>query len=139
MSSSQREKPSDGLKAPHATRRRVLVVDDEPLFCESVKSLLAIDGHEVQMTTSGEAALALLGKSTFDLVLADYELPLMSGTELAAAIKARSPHQPVALVTAYADEFQPWDAPPRGVDLIISKPLGLRELRQALKKLLPQA
>ncbi len=134
----QRQKPPSAKDAPDLTRRRILVVDDEPLVCESVKRLLAIDGHKVTTTATGESALALFGKSRFDLVLVDYELPLMSGIELAAAIKARAPHQPIAMLTAYAEELQSGGARVRGVDLVMSKPFRLRELRRALKKLLPR-
>ena len=65
-----------------------MVVDDEPLVCESVRRILAVDGHQVETATSGEAALALFGKVRFDLMIVNYELPLMSGDKVAAAIKA---------------------------------------------------
>src|SRR6516165_457713 len=82
---------------------RILVVDDEPLVCDSVRRMLAIDDHRVEMATSAEAAFALSEKEIFDLVITDYKLPVMNGDKLAAAIKARQPNLPIALITAYAE------------------------------------
>lgn len=115
-----------------------MVVDDEPLVCDSIRRMLAIDGHQVEMATSGEAALALFGKNKFALILTDYELPLMNGDKLAVAIKALDPNQPIALITAYAESLQSAGALLAGVDLVIGKPFDLQELRQAVTKLFPK-
>src|SRR5262245_16106049 len=58
-----------------ALAKRILVVDDEPLVCDSVKWMLLSFGHEVEAVTSGEQALALFDKSKFDLVIIDYLMP----------------------------------------------------------------
>jgi CheY-like chemotaxis protein len=116
--------------------RRILVVDDEPLVCDSIRRMLAVDGHQVETATSGEAALALFGKDTFALIITDYELPLMNGDKLAVAIKALAPNLPIALITAYAESLQSAGALLAGVDLVISKPFDLQELRQAVTNLL---
>jgi len=117
-----------------STGQRILVVDDEPLVCDSVRRMLAIDGHQVEMATTGEAALALVNRDKFDLIIADYELPRMNGDKLGATIKAVYPSLPVALITAYAESLQ-LGAQLVGVDLVISKPLDLQVLRQAVSKL----
>ena len=116
--------------------RRILVVDDEPLVCESIRRMLAVDGHQVETATSGEAALALFGKDRFDLIIVDYELPLMNGDKVAVAIKALDPNQPIVLITAYAEALQSAATPLPGVDLVISKPFDSQELRQAVTRLL---
>lgn len=114
---------------------RILVVDDEPLVCDSIRRMLAVDGHQTEMTTSGEAALALYEDHKFDLVIADYELPTMKGNELAAAIKALDPNQPIALMTAYAESLQSSGTSLAGVDLVISKPFDFKDLRHAVGRL----
>jgi CheY-like chemotaxis protein len=125
------------MKEPAITPRRILVVDDEPLVCDAVKMMLAFDGHEVESASGGKAALALLEKSHFDLVLTDYDMPAMKGDELAAAIKARSPQQPVVMITAYADVLRASGNPLTGVDLVIGKPFLLENLREAIAKVTP--
>lgn len=125
------------MKAPAFPQRHILVVDDEPLVCDAVKMMLDFDGHVVQTAGSGKDALALLEKDQYDLVITDFEMPGMKGDELAAAIKARTPKQPVVMITAYAEMLQASGNPLKGVDLIISKPFLLENLREAIAKVTP--
>ena len=78
-----------------------------------------------------------LEKSKFDLVITDFEMPVMKGDELAAAIKARDPKQPVVMITAYAEMLQASGNPLTGVDFVISKPFLLENLREAIAKVTP--
>jgi CheY-like chemotaxis protein len=118
-------------------QKRVLVVDDEPLVCDAVKLMLEFDGHKVETACSAKEALARLAQESFDLVITDYEMPLMKGDELAAAIKARDPRQAVIMITAYAELLQASGNPLTGVDFVISKPFLLENLREAIAKVTP--
>ena len=115
-------------------QRRILVVDDEPFVCEAVRMMLAFDGHVVETASSGEDALAIFEREKFDLVITDFAMPSMKGDELAAAIKARNPNQPVVMITAYAEMLQNSASPMKGVDFLISKPFLLENLREAIAK-----
>src|SRR6059058_6436167 len=115
-------------------QRRILVVDDEPFVCDAVKMMLSFDGHIVETASNGQEALALFDKGKFDVVITDFAMPNMKGDELAAAIKARAPKQPVVMITAYAEMLQSSRNPLTGVDFIISKPFLLENLRQAIAK-----
>lgn len=123
------------MPAPGIIARRILVVDDEPLVCDSTKRILAHDGHEVVIAASGEEALALFQKGKFDLVITDYEMPAMKGDALAVAIKALAPQQPVLMITAYVEPLLTEGNSLTGVDLMVSKPFTLPELRQAVANL----
>ena len=127
------------MKTPAFPQRRILVVDDEPLVCDAVKMMLNFDGHVVKTASSGKEALVAFDKEQFDLVITDFEMPAMKGDELAAAIKARAPKQPVVMITAYAEMLQASGNPLTGVDLIISKPFLLENLREAIAKVTPAA
>jgi CheY-like chemotaxis protein len=116
--------------------RRILVVDDEPAVCDAIKMMLKFDGHEVRTANGSKEALSLLEQDTFDLVTVDYALVGMKGDELAAAIKQRLPHQPIIMITAYAEMLKSASDPLTGVDRIISKPFLLEDLRQAIVKAL---
>jgi CheY-like chemotaxis protein len=122
---------------PAFPQRRILVVDDEPLVCDAVKMMLDFDGHLVKTAGSAKDALAMFDEGQFDLVITDFEMPAMKGDELAAAIKARAPKQPVVMITAYAEMLQASGNPLTGVDLIISKPFLLENLREAIAKVTP--
>src|SRR5690349_9390120 len=125
------------MPAPVISKKRILVVDDEPFVCDAVKMMLEFDGHAVQTANSGKEALNLFAQEKFDLVITDFAMPAMKGDELAAAIKARSPKQPVVMITAYAEMLQSSGNPLKGVDFIISKPFLLENLREAIAKVSP--
>ena len=118
-------------------KRRILVVDDEPFVCDAVKMLLTFDGHTVQTASNGAEALAMFDKDKFDLVITDFEMPIMKGDKLAAAIKSRDPKQPVVMITAYAETLQASSTSVTGVDFIISKPFLLENLREAIIRTFP--
>ena len=125
------------MTTPAFPQRHILVVDDEPLVCDAVKMMLDFDGHCVETAGNGKDALALLEKSKFDLVITDFQMPIMKGDELAAAIKARDPKQPVVMITAYAELLQASGNPLTGIDFMISKPFLLENLREAIAKVTP--
>ncbi len=126
----------DYMGAPVISKKRILVVDDEPFVCDAVKMMLAFDGHDVETANSGKDALRLFAKGKFDIIITDFAMPVMKGDELAAAIKAQAPDQPIVMITAYAEMLQSSDNPLTGVDSIISKPFLLDDLRQAIAKVL---
>ena len=64
-------------------------------------------------------------------------MPGMNGDQLAVAIKKQSPGTPVILLTGFGMLMQLEELPP-GVDLILSKPIGLTELRAAISRVLHQ-
>jgi CheY-like chemotaxis protein len=122
------------MTAPAIPPRRILVVDDEPFVCDALKMMLMFDGHTVETASNGRDALILFDQSKFDLVITDFAMPTMKGDELAAAIKARSPKQPVVMITAYAEMLQTSGNALTGVDFVISKPFLLDNLREAISK-----
>jgi CheY-like chemotaxis protein len=107
---------------------RILVVDDEALICESIRMLLAYDGHRVETAGSGEEALNRFDSGEYDLVFTDFCMPGMKGDELAAAIKNRAPQKPVILLTAFPPAY---NVP--AIDLVITKPFYLATLREAIQ------
>jgi CheY-like chemotaxis protein len=117
--------------------RHILVVDDEPAVCDAIKMMLKFDGHEVQTANGGKEALSLLEQGKFDLVTVDYAMAGMKGDELAAVVKQRLPHQPIIMITAYAEMLKSSGSPLAGVDYIISKPFLLEDLREAMARVLP--
>ena len=111
------------------------MVDDEPSVAHTVKMLLQFDGHEVEASHNSGDALAMFEPDRFDLVITDFAMPGMNGNQLAAAIKADAPDQPVIMITGHAGTFSPSPS----VDFIIGKPFRLEHLREAIAKVLPAA
>jgi len=94
----------DGPAGPGAAKRcRVLVVDDEPKFLESVAAILATD-LEVVTCTSAEQALKLLASTRFHLVCADYSMPGMNGLELLERV-GQLPQTTSGLLMTGSDDY----------------------------------
>jgi CheY-like chemotaxis protein len=125
------------MPAPGNQVWRILVVDDEPAVCDAIKMMLKFDGHAVQTANGSKEALSLLEQGKFDLIITDYSMPGMKGDELAAVIKKRLPNQPIIMITAYAEMLESSGNPLTGVDFIISKPFLLKDLREAIARVLP--
>jgi len=116
---------------------QILVVDDEPAVCETIKMLLEHDGHKIQTASNGREALALLEHGKFDLVTTDLSMSEMRGDALAAAIKERLPKLPVMMISGNGAIAKDAGNTFPGVDLIINKPFLLEDLRTAIAKVLP--
>ena len=113
--------------------KRILLVEDDWAARESIRLLLTIDRHAVVEAPGGEEALELLESQPFDLVILDYFMPGMRGSQLARHIRDITPSLPIVMVTAYLDKLAASDMP---VDAVIGKPFSIEELRRAIAKLL---
>ena len=82
-------------------QRKVLVVDDEKLVCESCSSILTEENFHVETTMSARDGLRHLDKRRFDLLLVDLRMPDMDGIEVIEKVKARFPQMPVVVITGY--------------------------------------
>ena len=111
---------------------RILVVDDEPIVCDSIRMLLTFEGHRVRTAHSAEEALRIFHPAAFDLLITDYAMPGMPGTELACSIRRLAPRLPVIMVTAYAEMLESWGADLTQVARVVSKPFRLEDLRKAV-------
>jgi CheY-like chemotaxis protein len=111
---------------------RSLVVDDEAIVCDSIRMLLSFHGHKVNTASSGQEALTRFEVSDFDLVITDYAMPGMPGTDLACAVHQRAPHLPVVLVTAYAEMLGSWGADLSHVHHVLAKPFRWDDLRRVV-------
>ena len=111
---------------------RVLVVDDHPTVRDIVSAYLAEDRHVVATAASAREALEKFQRDRFDLVITDHAMPETNGQELAASIKHLEPHEPVILLTGFADLVNQTSNQSADVDLVLSKPARLDDLRKAI-------
>ena len=82
--------------------RRVLVVDDDPLVCETIEVLLQRQGFDVTLADGGETGLSALESATFDLMLVDIFMPHMRGFESIRIFHERAPAIPLIAMSGYA-------------------------------------
>jgi len=118
---------------PVPPKYKILIVDDDLDLNTTFATLLEYDGHQVQAVDTGEAALMMLGKSQYDLMITEYWLPRMRGDELAALAKDHWPNLPVIIVAADIEEINTDEHPLHDVDCLLDKPFSIDQLREAIK------
>ncbi|WP_431289428.1 ATP-binding protein [Roseateles chitinivorans] len=116
---------------------RILLVDDDPLILRALREALEADGHAVTTAHGGQSGVDALRDApvAFDVVVTDLGMPHVDGRRVAAAAKARSLRTPVILLTGWGQRLIAEGQTPPAVDLVLSKPPKIRELRAALARL----
>ena len=123
------------VQPPAERRQHVLFADDEAGLASIVQRLLLLEGFEVTICSGGEEAVAKFDPERHDLVLTDYGMPDLTGLQVAAAVRRRSPSTPVVLVTGWGSDLD-LSAPPAGVTAVVSKPFRLGTLVEAVRSAL---
>lgn len=113
--------------------KRILLVEDEAPLRGCLRMMLEMEGHQVTEARNGAEALSLFTLAKFDLVITDFEMPVMPGNLLALGIKLLAPLQPILMVTGSEGARRNDENP---VDVLLNKPLTVTQLRWALGKLL---
>lgn len=108
----------------------VLAVDDEAQVRDFISAALGMDGHRVEVASDGADGLRRFRDGRFDVVVTDKAMPGMSGDQMASAIKLMKPGTPVILLTGFGQFLDKSDLP--GIDVLLSKPVGIQALRAAL-------
>lgn len=129
---------SDELAAPESNRRRVLVVDDDEDYLETVSQVLALKGgFEVEVARSGFTAGVAVERFKPDAILMDIRMPGMDGFEVTANLKSMRAGRPVPVIgcSAYADEATRARID-EVFDAFVAKPLDYDALLETLEAVL---
>ena len=117
-----------------ATVKRVLVVDDELDFLETIVKRLEVRNIKATGVDSGPKALALLDKEDFDVVILDVKMPGMDGVETLVEMKKKKPQLPVIMLTGHATVASGIQGMKQGAFAYVMKPVALDELLDKLQK-----
>ena len=116
---------------------RILIVDDEPAFLESLSRMLRLERYDdITAVTRGQDALAALERQTFDVAFLDVCMPEMDGLELLALIKERNPATECLMLTANESIPTVIRAVRLGAYDYLIKPILPDQLAQALERVL---
>ena len=107
---------------------RVLIVEDEWEYSDSIKDVLEERGFFVEDSVTGEEALELLSKKEYDIILLDIKLPDMSGIELLKKINKIAPDSICIMMTAFASIESSIEALTLGAFAYLYKPVNMDEL-----------
>lgn len=111
---------------------RALVVDDDADSCDSVTRLLEQLGMKAESTTSPNEALKRAEASPFDTYIIDWQMPELSGVEVAKKLRAISENASIIVITAYDWSDIANAAREAGISAFCAKPLFMSDLKSAL-------
>jgi DNA-binding response OmpR family regulator len=111
-----------------------LLVDDDARLPDMLKAFLEPQGVVLSLAPSGVAALNLLDRKTFDVVILDVMMPGMDGLEVLRRLRSKS-NVPVIMLTARGDEADRIVGLELGADDYLPKPFSPRELLARLRAL----
>jgi PAS domain S-box-containing protein len=121
----------DGAVMPQLVRPgRILIIDDEEPIAELLGDALSGEGHSVEIAISGRQGVQLARHSRYDMVLTDLGMPDISGWEVVARIRERTPEIPVVLVTGWGTTISKDEVHRSGVAAVVHKPFEIKELLQ---------
>jgi len=83
----------------------ILVVDDDPDICTTLKNVLLEKGNNVSIAHTGEEAVAMAKNEAYDIIFIDMQLPTINGLETYLAIRAIRPEVVAVMITAYRQEM----------------------------------
>jgi DNA-binding NtrC family response regulator len=113
---------------------KVLLVDDEEEFVETLAERMRNRGMDVETSNSGSAALDLIDDDSYDVVVLDLKMPGMDGLEALERIKKRRPEIQVVLLTGHATVEKGVEAMKRGALEFLEKPIDLSKLSEVIHK-----
>ena len=118
---------------------RLLVVDDSSTMRRIIRNNLKASGYEdVLEAENGEAALARLTMESVELVITDWNMPVMNGIELVTKMRSLPPFQatPVLMVTTVAEKENILQAMQAGVTNYVVKPFDGATLKQKIEQIM---
>ncbi len=114
---------------------RILVVDDEYGVRSAVRTILELEGYDVQDAADGAKAMAFVNAGDWDIALLDYRLPDTDGLTLHKEIAATGKQVMTCMITAYADIDLACAATFQGIDFFLPKPFMPDDLLSVIETL----
>jgi two-component system phosphate regulon response regulator PhoB len=109
---------------------RLIIVDDEPYVTTTLAARFRKEGFEVRIANNGDEALGLALSSPPDVLITDYQMPVLSGYEMSVKLKAdpRTAQLPVVMLTARGHHLSSEQLLMTNIKMVYSKPFSAREL-----------
>lgn len=115
---------------------KILVVEDEKMLADSIKTMLERKGFQVECVYDGESGKEYAKLGIYDLLILDIMMPKMDGYEVAQQVRSAQCNTPILMLTARSDVQDRIDGLNAGADYYLTKPFDSRELLASIRALL---
>jgi DNA-binding NtrC family response regulator len=113
---------------------KILLIEDDQSITDTLRRVLADEGHEVAVERRGDEGLARAGRDAFNLVITDLRLPGLSGLELVRQLHAAQPRLPIILTTGFGTTETAIEATKFGAYDYLLKPFDMPQLIELVRK-----
>lgn len=113
---------------------KVLLVDDEEDFLDSLSQRLETRGLKVTGATRGEDAVDMVDRQEFDAIVLDLAMPGMDGLETLKRIREKHPESEIIMLTGHASIKSSVEAMKLGAEDYLEKPFEINELLEKIKE-----
>ncbi len=115
---------------------KILVIEDERLLADSLKTLLEGKGFQVEVAYDGQTGAEYAELGIYDLLILDVMMPGLNGYEVARHVRAMRCSTPILMLTAKSDLEDRIEGLNAGADYYLAKPFDTRELLACINALL---
>ena len=115
---------------------KILVIEDEKLLADSLKTMLESKGFEVETAYDGETGAEYAELGIYDLLIMDVMMPKLNGYQLAREVRAKRCATPILMLTAKSGLMDRVEGLNAGADYYLTKPFDARELLACINALL---
>ena len=115
---------------------KILIVEDEKLLADSIKTLLEDKGYEADAVYDGESGVDYAETGVYDLLILDVMMPKMNGYQVAKKLRQIHLSTPILMLTAKSDLLDRVEGLNSGTDYYLTKPFDSRELLACVTALL---
>jgi len=113
---------------------KLLLVDDEVKFLESIAKRLALKNFDVTVASTGEEALTSAEKGLFDVAVVDFQMPGMDGTQVLKALKEKHKFLEIIMLTGHATIDTAVECTKLGAFKFLEKPYEFENLVEVIKE-----
>ena len=118
---------------------KLLILEDDELFLETLEDFLSDEGFIVQTAINGEEVIELSYENSYDLYLLDINVPKINGIDLLQELRKNSDDTPAIYLTSYKDKDKLTQAFLSGCDDYLKKPVDLDELLLRIQSVLKRS
>jgi two-component system CheB/CheR fusion protein len=127
--------PPESARAVSGGPLRILIIEDDSDVAESLKELLGLRGHVVEVATEGLRGVELASRTSPEVVLCDIGLPDIDGYAAAREIRARARGAYLVALSGYAQSDDVMQARHAGFDAHLAKPASVEQLEKLLAEI----
>jgi two-component system chemotaxis response regulator CheB len=114
-------------------KKRILIIDDDELVLSAIATILRLDGHSVDVATTGKEAIKKSSLNVYNLALIDYRLPDTTGTGLLTELGSITPRMVKIILTGYPSAENRTEAFDKHADGYLTKPVKMDDLLKTVR------